>query len=350
MLNRFPRRTRSLLVAVALVATGCGVGETLPGSGMIDGMDLGMELGLDLRDLEVAPLQPDPVLLDRIAELSDYRGEGIRLYDAATTLGDDDVPLQIAVAKLPIGGILAVALDEAGVVRATGLWGAAVFDTNRNGGWETFCRQFQDRAQVLVTAETLGPADVDRYWADLAADPSPDAALTRTLYRHRRLMTANGQFVRATMRLTARGDAPPHDWFRRWKRNFQDVASLSGSLADVIGPLASEQHRILAEEAAVQLDAVLVAVRTREPRDVRQMVSGPFYRATCTACHVTPSDRLGGEEIHDGLRSRMQELGVRRDVMRVGFDLWGVPNEDRTSQTVANAFKAIFLVAGERPV
>jgi hypothetical protein len=336
------------LSAVTLAA--CGIGETVPGSGTIDGLDLGMELGLDLRELESAPVSPDAAVLARARELTGLNPPGpVHLYTGSTHLGNDDVDLRIVVVPLPDTGRLAVAVDSGGVVRATALWGDSMFDTDRDGAWETFCLQFKDRPQLLEAEDTLDPEGVTQYWLELQNDLSSEAAVVRALYRHRRLMSASGQLVRATMRRTARGGLPPLIWIARWKRNMQEVADLSDPLADVIGPEAAERHRELAEDAVQRLDKLAMAARTEEPRAVRKLVSGKFYRGACTACHTVTSERLGGEELYDGIRRRLPELGIRRDLCRVGFDLWAVPGYEEVSQQVAAAFKTAFVILGETP-
>jgi len=315
---------------------------------MIDGMDLGLELGLDLAELDAALNQVDSALLQRIVEKSGHDPiDPPLLYQARTRLGDEDLWLRIVVLPLSVGGRLAIATDAAGLVRATGLFGTATFEPDTDGAWQTFCFQFQNGPAPLTLAETLDPAQVDEYWLALQADPAPEAEATRALYEHRKKMSANSQFVRATMRRTARGDLPPRDWVRQWRVNFVAVSELSFTLAPFLGERAAERHHRLALEAAERLDSVLLAAETQEPRDVRQLVSGDLYRDTCKACHEIKSDFLGGEGLYDGVRRRMSEFGVRRDLLRVGWDLWGVPHEARESQVVADAFKAGFLILGE---
>jgi hypothetical protein len=314
---------------------------------MIDGLDLGMELGLDVRELEVAEIQPNERLLARVGELTGHAHGFSRIYTGQTRLGRADVALRIAVVAVPDGGRLAVAVDDAGIVRATGLWGTPSFDADADGAWETFCFQFHGRPLTLRAEETLDPEAAARYWAELEHDPSPQAEVTRALYRHRLLMASNGQLLRATMRRTARGDLPPWDWFRQWKEINAEVGTLSEPLRGLIGDRASERHHHLAEETSTRLEGIRAAVATQESRGVRALLSGEFSRETCAACHGITSELLGGEAIHDGIRRRLRELGVRHDLGRVGWDLWGVPGQEDTSQRVAGAFKACFLLLGE---
>jgi hypothetical protein len=343
-------RLRLALGVAPLLLSACGVGETLPGSGMIDGLDLGMELGLDVRELEIAEVQPDVRLLGRVAQLSGHDARSFsRIYTGQTRLGSSDVSLRIAVVALQDGGRLAVAVDDQGIVRATGLWGTPSFDSDADGTWETFCFQFHGRPLLLRAEETLDPVAAEGYWADLQRDTSPDAEIARALYRHRLLMASNGQLLRATMRRTARGDLPPWDWFRKWKEIYGEVGALSEPLRGLIGDRAAERHHALAEETSRRLEAVLAAVSTQEPSSVRSLLSGEFSREACAACHGITSERLGGEGIHDGIRRRLRELGVRHDLGRVGRDLWGVPGQEDNSERVAVGFKTCFLLLGETP-
>lgn len=337
-------------MAVLALSSSCQEAEPLPGSGMIDGMDLGLELGLDLAELDSASVQVEPALLQAVTEKTGYDPPGPPvLYIARTHLGEEDLALRIVVLPLPVGGRLAIATDSTGQVRATGLFGTSTFEPDSEGAWETFCFQFRNAARPTTLDETLGPDQVDLYWADLQADPSPEAESLRALYAHRLLMSANSQFVRATMRRTARGDLPPREWVRQWRLNFLAVSELSPMLARFFGEKTAERHHRLSLEAAERLDSVLLAADTQEPRDVRKLVSGDLYRDTCKACHEMKSDHLGGDELFDGVRRRLPEFGVRGDLLRVGRDLWGVPHEEEESQAIANAFKAGFLFLGEIP-
>jgi hypothetical protein len=311
-------------------------------------MDLGGELGLDLRDL--AAIDPlDEATVAAAQRISGVSLRDARIYTARTRLGRDDLELRVAVVPLAGSGKLAVAVDTAGAMRASALWDATVFENDDDGAWETFCLQFQGRPQTITAAEALDPDAVERYWSELQADGSPEAAAARTLYEHRRVMAASSRYLRAAMRRTARGENPPPSWFRAWKGVFEEAARLSEPLSAIIGERAGERHRELAEEAAVRIENVAYASESEQPRTLRSLVSGEFYKNACAACHSTPSDRLGGDEIHDGLRRRFAELGVRRDVARVGWDLWGVPHQEQASQQVADAFKAAFVLLGETP-
>jgi hypothetical protein len=339
-----------LVSALAVLLGSCQETDPLPGSGMIDGMDLGLELGLDLAELAAAAAQADPALLERIATKTGYdSAQPPVLYTAHTLLGEEEVELRIVMLPLAMGGRLVIATDSTGHVRATGLFGTSTFEPDTDGAWETFCFQFRNGAAPMTLAETMGPAQVDQYWATLQGDPAAEAEALRALYRHRVLMAANSQYVRATMRRTARGDLPPRDFVRQWRLNFLAVSELSSTLSGFFGEKAAEHHHRLALDAAERLDSLLLTADTQEPRDVRKLVSGDLYRDTCKACHEIKSDRLAGDDLYDGMRRRLGEFGVRRDVLRVGWDLWGVPGDEEHAQDVADAFKAGFLLLGEVP-
>ena len=139
-----------LLLSIIFLTVSLPGCDTPPGSGSIDGVELGLHLRLHLEDLARQEDGLDPERLSRARALFDrppQRLDSLRIYTARTTL-EDERALDLRVALLPLqgelaGGFLAVAVGGDGAVYRSQLWGTPAFDTDPESAWENFWRQFQ---------------------------------------------------------------------------------------------------------------------------------------------------------------------------------------------------------------
>ncbi len=73
----------------------------------------------------------------------------------------------------------------------------------------------------------------------------------------------------------------------------------------------------------------------------------PFSEIMCVTCHNIEDHALSEGGVRDALMAAFKDRGMRRDLYRVGYDVWPVPGEEAASQEIASAIKAILFVFGQ---
>ena len=341
---------KRILLIMLPILIGCSSG--LPGSGTIDGVDLGLPMGLHLQNLAPASTPPNLAPAKALFTIPPPGLDSLRFYTARAETEEDGV-LDLMIALWPLdesweGGYLLVAVDAEGKVQRCRIWGNSTFDEDPNGGWENFWRQFERGRSALNPNATLPDSLVDDYWAALQADSTAEAQGTRLLYTHLQLMQSNSYLVRHSMYKTGQGEVPSPDWYRARIEDFARIEGMAEDLKPFIGEAAAGQYAEIAADGQVLLEPVVEASQAGEAGRVRDMISVNFYRRTCRGCHAVESENLGGDTIYGGLQGEMPRLGVTRDLYRIGYDLWAVPEDPIRSQALANAVKASLLVMGGR--
>ena len=344
-----------LLLLSALFLTfalpGC---DTPPGSGSIDGIELGLELRLHLEDLARQQDSLDPERLSRVRALFDRPPQGLdslRIYTARTTL-EDERALDLRVALLPLqgdlaGGFLGLAVGDDGDVYRSRLWGTPAFDNDPESAWENFWRQFEYRKTraVIDPSSALSDSAVDQFWLRLQADSSQGLGI-QAIYHHGRQMIANSYLIRHTMALTGRGEVPAPSWYQHYADAFTHLDTMAEHLQPLIGEDAASQYRSVTSEALALLEPLVSHARASDAAKARSAIR-EFRRRTCVTCHNIEDHALGEGGIRDALMAAFKDRGMRRDLYRVGYDVWPVPGEEAASQEIASAIKAILLVLGQ---
>ena len=345
---------RLLLLSIPFLALSLlGCGDDAPGSGNIDGVELGLHIQMHLKEL----VRQDDLDAERLANaraLFDRPPPGLdslRIYTARTTL-EDEGDLNLRVALLPLqgtfdGGYLAVAVGGDGIVYRSRFWGTPAFDDDPESAWENFWRQFEYRKTrgVINPADALPDSAVDQFWMRVQADSSEGLG-TQDFYDHGRQMIANSFLIRRTMALTGRGEVPDPSWYEHYIEAFTQLDAMTEHLQPLIGEDAASQYRSVTSEALALLEPLVSHARAGDAGQTRGAIR-EFRRRTCGACHNIEGHALGEGGVRDALMALFKERGMRRDLYRVGYDVWPVPGEAAASQEIASALKAMLFVLGQ---
>ncbi len=349
-------KTRWLLYVIPfgsllLVLSACS--EPPPGSGSIDGFDLGLKTELHLIDLQRVS-GPSAAAVDRARALFASAPAGldsVRVYTATAVVDEDEGAIPLKIWLMPLGnvgdGYLALAIDDDGRVRRSRIWGSPEIDADPEAAWENYWRQFEyeNARSVIPPMSALNTGEVDSVWAVLASDTSTAAATTRLLYEHRLLMYENSFILRRTMSMARGSTVPPVDWLEENRNMYHRLEEIGMTLRPIIGDSASIKYVNVTREAGEILDRGLEHARASEGDELRERIL-TFRRRSCGGCHGIENHAAGEGKLKDAVFGRLDEFGVRRDLYSVGRDVWGVPGEDGRSQSIADAVKAILVVAG----
>ena len=339
------------LSALFLILPGCG--DDAPGSGSIDGVELGLHLQLHLKD-RARQDGFDAERLSATRALFDHPPPGLdslRIYTARATL-EDEGALDLRMALFPLqgdfsGGYLGVAVAGDGVVYRSRLWGIPAFDTDPESAWENFWRQFEYRKTraVIDPSSALPDSTVDQFWMGLQADSSEGLGV-QDYYHHGRQMIANSFLIRRTMALTRCVEVLDPSWYQDYIAAFTHLDSTVQYLQPWLGDEAASQYRSVTTEALSLLEPIVSHARAGDAGTARSAIV-EFRRRTCGSCHNIEGHTLGEGGVRDALMAAFKERGMRRDLYRVGYDVWPAPGEEAASQEIASAIKAILVVLGQ---
>ncbi|MBT8400398.1 MAG: hypothetical protein KJO98_07980 [Rhodothermia bacterium] len=338
-----------LFISLLLIA-GC---SKPPGSGSIDGIELGLRTELHLEDLQRAP-GPDESVIESARLLFDSPPgslDSVRVYSASAEVDEDEGAIALEIWLMPPGanlnGYLALAIDEDGAVRRSRIWGTPEIDADPEAAWENYWRQYEYEASrsVIPPKRALPRSEVDSLWAVLRADTSASSATTRMMYKHRLDMYDNSFLLRRTMAMAGGEDVVPPEWLAEGVEMYSRLEEVGERLKPIIGDSASIKYVAVAEEGGEILSLAVEDAEAGQGDQLRDRIL-TFRRRTCGACHGMKSHDAGPGGLKDAVMARLDELGVRRDLYSVGKDVWGVPGEHERSQSIADAVKAVLLMAG----
>ncbi|MBO6575087.1 MAG: hypothetical protein JJ896_06720 [Rhodothermales bacterium] len=286
------------LSLVLLFVAGCGGDGN---SGVIDGMDLGETLELDLANLAAVPGSADTWSL--------YTAQA-EAEPVGTTW------LAIAVAPAAAGS-LAVAVDEEGVLVRSRLWGME----DPDAAWENYWRQFEYRRTRGLQPDSVR---VPTYRDSL-------------LLGHAHIMLDANYVIRHTMAVTGRDERPPESFYQSVAMAFDTVSTMLEPLRSHVGSAAFDDYASKAGETAEALRGLSGS------GDLRDAVMD-FRRQSCGSCH-----RL--ETPHGELRDASMTQMPDRLWYQVGLDVWPVPGEETVSQEVADLIRQMMetLEPGRAP-
>lgn len=345
-------RPAYVLLATMLLIAGC---SKPPGSGSVDGIELGLRTELHLKNLERSP-SPDESTLEsaRLLFHSPPAGlDSVRVYSATAEVEEGEGPIGLDIWLMPIGGdskgYLALAIDDNGAVRRSRMWGSPEIDTDPEAAWENYWRQFEyESSRSVIPPERALPAvEVDSLWAALIADTSASASTARMLYQHRLDMYDNSFLIRRTMAMASGENVAPPEWLADGVAMYDRLEEVGGRLRPIIGDSASIKYLGVVEEGREILSLAVEDAQAGRGDQLRDRIL-TFRRRTCGACHGMKGHDAGPGGLKDAVMARLDELGVRRDLYAVGKDVWGVPGAGDRSQSIADAVKAVLVMADAR--
>ncbi|MCH8245387.1 MAG: hypothetical protein IH951_03155 [Bacteroidetes bacterium] len=343
------RKVHTLFALVFLMPLASGCGGSV-GSGTIDDIEIGKLLRLDLENI----LEMEGVFerdrVDQVQALFSEPPPGLerlRIYSATAEVDEEGrMDLRIAMLSQPAGmdeAFLAIAVGSDGVLYRSRLWGIP----DPESAWENYWRQYQFPPIRTVINLSSAPSDslAEHIWMRLQSDSSAEGQTLRALYRIQMLMRSNSYLIRRTMAVTGNGEVPEPEWYLESKDNFAELGRIADALRPVIGESAAKQFTDATDESKALFEPLVSHARNHDAGKLRRAVMD-FRRHTCVACHGIEDHLLGEGNLNRALISRLSALGVRKDIYRVGYDIWPVPGEEQKSQEIASTIKAMLILLG----
>ncbi len=316
-------------------------------------MDIGLHTELHLSDLErAAAPSADAIKYARdLIDLPPRQLDSLRVYSALADL-EEDGTLAVDLWILPFdaaegGGTLMLAIDPDGHVMRSRVRDNKTTASESKASWEVFWSQFEyDNSRSTISPErALSTVEVGSYRDTLYADTSGVAALTRLMYEHRLIMYDHSHFLRRATAGSAGDRLSSPDWVEEFRETYRRMAEIADELRPVIGDSASAQYARVVDDGAAVLALVAESAAAGQTDAVRDQALS-FRRRTCGACHGIENHTAGSGKLKASLFGRLDELGVRRDLYDAGLDVWAVPEDISGSQAMADAVKAVLVVAG----
>jgi hypothetical protein len=318
-------------------------------------MDIGLWTELHLSDL-AASARPEPESLMQarsVVQDSPAMLDSLRVYTAVADMEEDGrVPVELwalSLAPTEGGGTLVLAIASSGIVLRSRVWGNETFDEDPNASWGVFWDQFEydGSRSVIDPADATSYATVEAYRDSLAADTASAASLARLMYEHRLIMYENSHFLQRSSAASGADRVPPLEWIETFRSTYDRMAEIAEELRPVIGDSAAAGYAQVVEDGAEVLALVAESAAAGSGDAVRDQALA-FRRRTCGACHGIDNHTAGPGKLKNALFTRLEELGVRRDLYRAGLDVWAAPQDVARSQVMADAVKAVLVVAGSR--
>ena len=309
-------------------------------------------LELNLEGLSTREGAPGEELLDELADLLDRDREelaGIQVHDARARIKLGPLTELTLVTVPTKGATFALAVLPSGTVAAAGAFDAEELTAGSKVAWHFFFEQFTRKtgmSQVLDPLEVSDALMVEDILELLHDEEEEEQRLHRTLYRHRLLMLGNGYYSTAVFDRLKNKVLPEAELLVGWQKILTDLVELAPRMAPVLDRATLSEYVKVAEEGAGILQQ---ARATRAKADLAGLdrVLGAFSQQICARCHGLRSKVLDARRpIFSALSDRLGDLGLRRDLARVGTDIWPVPGHEKLSQTLAEAAKLALLVLG----
>jgi hypothetical protein len=269
-----------------------------------------------------------------------------QLLDGSLTTKDGEA-IEVRIATVPLrapldGALLGVAVDSQGDVVASGLWGRPELEEDTLQSWRFLLSQFTRQPSMNTTIAVANAAPASEGEALARRIRAGELDATRdALYRMRLLMRDNSYRFTVRHRLPA-GSEPV--WLFGLKGNFDALSLLAPQLESVLGESTTHQFRQAARKGSELLAEAVTALEAGDQPAVRG-AARRLYRESCETCHQLENSSLGEAPIYFALMNRLESLGVRGDVAKVGVDVYPIPDAPpAASQEVATALRTALLV------
>ncbi len=325
-----------------------GVPQRSAGEG---GVDLGRDLGLEVRPIE--PLV-DPIPQAALTRVADHVGRpvaelgGARLFTGAIRRSVQEEPCDLVVMPLSgpaRGGRLTFAARD-GVLLALAIHGALDFDEDPMGRWSAFLLQAQSswaKEPRKVVLASMSAREVDALLARLERPADEEQRLARALVRQRMAMRKNASLNI----LLGQHRLPRADWLADLCREMEGVARLSKDLTALLGPEGVRRHGELASElsaAYADLQSLLEAGPEAGPAELKTDLDelGGRMGETCSGCHRSTA---GEKDWRALVSERRGQLELGGTVLRVGYDVAPALGDDgKASSEIADKLRAGLLL------
>lgn len=321
-----------LMVLFALLHFKC----SSPGSGTIDGLELGKVLSLDLNELALYK-SSEPEILEKVNTyfITRMRGlDSLKIYSASSEINKKVFSLKIIVIPLSVdqfaGAFIAISIND-GKVDKVRIWGNEFTNQDEDSFIENFYRQFDGKREVPTVTEIMSEIDAGSYVEAMDEQSS-------YLFKHSLTMFTNSYLIRRTMALTSIDRIPEISWYENIKVNIEQLDENAWNLKELVDDEILLEYKEAAKESSFELSAIITEIQNgAKPSKVRSRIKN-YLKTACRGCHniQTQSEFT----IRSKLRAQFFEHGYRTDLYKVGIDVWPMPGKNEESQQLANLVKA----------
>ncbi len=145
---------------------------------------------------------------------------------------------------------------------------------------------------------------------------------------------------------TARGETPAAEFFEPSVVAFEQL----GAFADDLLPLLGEQATAAFYERALEARDLYSTLTSAAGPEREEVIRSTYAKmeGACFRCHSIRQHELGwdGPLVFPGIEERLVDYGVRRDLFRVGMDVWAPLGAERAGQQLADGVHAALLLVG----
>ena len=247
------------------------------------------------------------------------------------------------------GGKLALAMDTGGEIQMAVLWGHPDFDEDTDAGWENFYRQFAYGRSATAASDVLSDEERDDHVQARTSSTESSATEVIAWLKHVRAMVNTNWLIRRSFAASQTGTAAPAAFYEGAQAFFSEMANdYTPMVAAYAGDAAAQKYRENAMDAAEAMSPVIALASENDAGGVRNRI-GSFRRNACRGCHSVETTGMGEDVgLRSGLTAKFTDLGMRKDLFFVGYDLWAIPGAEGDNQYVADVARVLTVAAAEK--
>ncbi len=306
------------------------------GSGVIDGIELGSGLWLDLEKIQKVT-EYDPSIGELMNTYLDPMPEemdSLRVYSASTDVGNGVTNIRIILFPLQTGSYdsayLGITVLESGLIERVRIWGNDFVNQDSEAAIENFYRQFDKKRNLLSSSEMMTIMERDEYISGLDEKK-------RYLYEHPVLMFGNNFLIRRTMALTGQDIVPKIKWYQERVEVFESLIENVELLDGLMDQQAMGEYRKSAKNSSDGLKKMIQEVDGgASAGKIRDMIKD-LRVESCGGCHMIEAVNGTGNTLRD---KPLSNLGRKDGIYKVGFDVWAMPDDAFGSNYLNNLIKA----------
>lgn len=343
MKNLASQFMKSVLMILIITLISCTETSKAQGSGSIDGIELGINLQLNLNNLVRQDFQKEQLIEKVLPYFESLTNDfnSIKVYNANTTIDTSVKHLKILVFNLQEGkfkdALLSIVFESDGTINKVRIWGNDFVDNDLEASVENFYRQFDKKRKALPLSNILSEVNAKSYIDSLTE-------LERYPYTHAKTMLNNNHLIRKTWGYTSKGEIPDVSFFENKRDGFLYLLRNADKLDSWSSKEYIQDYKKAASSTIEILNNVIDYMKsdkkTSSSKIKSMVVSSKGRENLCNRCHATPSVSNNQVDIYKQIRKDFIYNGMRQDLYQLDFDIWGIPKIPNESQNLAHLVKA----------